>query len=63
MTTAEVQQQLAKHNIPWDDFQSWMHGQTVGMDESGGTNWYDHDVERFIKHALRGTKESSVQWD
>lgn len=63
MTTEQVEQKLKENNLSWDDFQNWMQGQTVGANEDGSTNWYDWDVERFIKHRLRNTKENSAEWD
>ena len=63
MTTQEVEAKLAERNIPWDDFQHWMRGQTVGMNEDGSTNWYEYDVNRFIRYRVNGTKESSAEFD
>lgn len=49
MTTQEVKIELDKNNIPWELFEVWMTGQTVGMDEHGEVDWFEYDVNRFIK--------------
>lgn len=63
MTTQEVERKLADKNIPWERFQTWMNGQTVSGYPDGSTNWYEYDVDRFIRHTLKDTKENSVEWD
>lgn len=52
MTEKEVKSLLRKNHRKWSEFLKWMRGQTVGMYEGGATNWYDWDVERFIKNRL-----------
>jgi len=49
MTTKEVKTLLDKNNIPWELFEVWMTGQTVGIDEHGDADWFEYDVNRFIK--------------
>lgn len=34
----------------WEDFQMFMKGQTVGIYEDGSTNYYRHDVERYLRY-------------
>jgi|GEM_PF-4144605 len=49
MKTIELQKLLEANNLKEADFYKWMEGQTVGLDEDGDTNWFDCDVERFIR--------------
>lgn len=39
----------------WEDFEEFMAGQTVGILNDGDINYYNYDVERFIK-TLRARK-------
>ena len=49
MNEQQVKQLLNKHNLLWEDFTAWMFGQTVGMAEDGTTQYYEWDVERFVR--------------
>jgi NOL1/NOP2/fmu family ribosome biogenesis protein len=50
MTTQEVTTLIESHGLTFEQFVEWMFGQTVGMNEDGSTNWYDDDVQRFIRN-------------
>jgi hypothetical protein len=30
-------------------FNKWMNGKTVGLNKDGSIDYYEHDVDRFIK--------------
>ena len=33
----------------WAAFESWMYGQTVGINADGSEDYYSHDVEKFVR--------------
>ncbi len=33
----------------WDEFFEWMTGQTVGMNKDGTADYYETDVNRFLR--------------
>ena len=47
----------------WVDFQEWMIGQTMGLNEDGSTDYYDCDVERFISYKCNPKNETLNDWD
>lgn len=47
----------------WATFDEWMNGQSVGMYEDGETNFYDHDVNRFIRYNCDPKKEPFYEFD
>ena len=49
MTEQEVKIRLKDSDKTWEEFLDWMIGQTVGMNEDGSTNWYEYDVDRFMR--------------
>lgn len=63
MTTQEVKLKIKKAGGSWKVFCEWMRGQTVGLYEDGSTNWYDYDVNRFIKYQCDPKKEPFVDFD
>ena len=50
MNEKQLRKILKENNRTWEEFLEWMHGQTMSADENGETNYYDWDVDRFIKH-------------
>jgi len=50
MNEKSVKKILKKNNRTWEEFLKWMLGQTVGIYENGETDYYDWDVDRFIKN-------------
>lgn len=61
MTEIEVKKLLLDKKLSWDDFMEWMRGQTVGINDDGTTDFYDCDVNRFIRN--RGRKDNVFEWD
>ena len=49
MTTEEAKQKKKEAGKKWEDFQEWMLGQTYGVNKDGNADWYDIDVDFFIK--------------
>lgn len=45
-----MQSKLKENNLKWSTFMKWMDGQTMGLTEDGVVDYYDWDVERFIKN-------------
>lgn len=60
MTEQEVRDAIKKSNQTWEEFEYFMRGQTMGLNEDGTTNFYDCDVEKFIR--WKG-KIPSALWD
>jgi hypothetical protein len=46
MNKEEVIKVIGENN--WEDFSNWMRGQTVETYTDGTTNFYEHDVNRFV---------------
>lgn len=61
MTTEEVKLLLKHYGKPWDGFLKFMTGQTVGMGEDGEADWYESDVDRYIKR--NGEYGNPEEWD
>jgi len=63
MTQKQAEEMIIKAggdiNIFWD----WMRGQTVGVYEDGSSNYYDYDVERFIRYKCNPKNEPSCDFD
>lgn len=49
MRRAEVEALLNEQEIPHKAFDEFMWGQTVGMNEDGTADYYNHDVQRFVR--------------
>lgn len=49
MTTQEAKQKIKDAGKDWDKFIDWMNGQTIGGTPDN-PNWYEYDVERFIRN-------------
>lgn len=63
MKEAQARQAIEKAGGSWDIFCDWMMGQTLGMDEEGETDFYDNDVERFIRYKCNLANEPLVDFD
>lgn len=50
MVKEKVLEKLKENNLKWSDFMKWMYGQTMGLNEDGTPDYYDWDVERFIRN-------------
>ena len=60
MHEKEVKDLLKKNKVKWSEFNEWMRGQTCPVLEDGSCGYFQHDVERFIRHKLQGEK---LIWD
>ena len=61
MTEDEVKALLTKNGKSWDAFKDWMDGQTVGLNDDGTTDYYDSDVQRYIR--TNGVYKHPEEWD
>src|SRR5438132_7237500 len=50
MTESQTRQTIAAAGGSFETFLQWMGGQTVGMNPDGSTDYYEDDVERFIRN-------------
>jgi len=48
MRTGEAKGLIGEEN--WFEFLRFMEGETTGLHEDGGTDWYETDVKRFLRH-------------
>lgn len=46
MKKSEVLKAIGKNN--WKGFLKYMEGQTLGINSDGSTDYYDHDVKKFL---------------
>lgn len=63
MTTQEVKKLIKQSGGNWKNFLTWMYGQTVGLNDKGETDWYDYDVNRFIRYKCNPKNEPIAEWD
>jgi len=63
MTTKQAKQKIKKAGGSWDVFMNWMIGQTYGINPDGSTNFYDWDVNRFIRYDCNPKNEPFAEWD
>ena len=63
MRESEAKRQIEAAGGSWDVFLKWMRGQTVGMYENGETDWYEYDVNRFIRYNCDPKKEPLHEMD
>ena len=54
MNETKVRELLKEHDATWKDFEEFMHGQTVGINEDGSIDYYDSDIERYLASKYRG---------
>lgn len=60
MRINELKELLKKENLDIEDFNEWIYGQTMGLDENGEVDIYDHDVYRYIGIKKHGERDI---WD
>lgn len=48
MQKKEVISKIGKDN--WTKFMKFMYGQTIGINKNGTYNYYECDVENFLRH-------------
>lgn len=63
MTTSQAQQAIKEAGGDWAVFEHWMRGQTVGVAIDGSTEYYDCDVERFIRYKCNPDNEPINEFD
>ena len=63
MTIKEAKQLIKKAGGSWSVFMKWMNGQTVGMNKDGSTDFYDYDVNRFIRYKCNPKNEPPEDFD
>jgi len=63
MTKEETKRKIKKAGGKWSVFIKWMQGQTVGMNEDGTIDYYEYDVERFIRYKCAPQNEPLEEWD
>ena len=63
MREEEVKKKIGKKN--WGKFLKWMCGQTCSMYKDGSTNFYDCDVEAFVRKLETGydRQNDPAAWD
>lgn len=48
----------------WNEFESWMAGQTCGLKDNGEIDYYKCDVDAFMRKLRTGfDRQKSVGWD
>lgn len=63
MTTKQAKEKIKKAGGKWKDFLDWMMGQTYGIDDNGEPNWYEWDVDRWIRYDFNPYNEPLAEWD
>jgi len=63
MTIQETKKKLKAAGITFSAFLKWMMGQTVGIYPNGETDFYDYDVNRFIRYKGNSENESIGEFD
>jgi len=53
MIKKEVKILLRRHKLKWNDFEDFIFCQTVGITKDGEYDYYEWDVERFIRNNKR----------
>lgn len=56
MIESEVRKKLAENGLSWESFIVFMYGQTVGVNNDGSTDFFEWDVEKFIRVNTESTK-------
>ena len=63
MTKNEAKKKIEEAGGSWEAFSRWMYGQTVGVYPSGEIDYYDYDVNRFIRYKCNPDNEPIEEWD
>ena len=61
MRLSEIEKKIGKDKLAV--FLKWMNHQTVGTYEDGETDFYDEDVERFIRYKCNPDNEPMSEGD
>ena len=60
MNEKEVEKRIGRDKMPL--FLNWMRGQTVGL-KDGEADYYDDDVNRFIRYKCNPDNEPLAEFD
>ena len=63
MRENEARQRIKDAGGEWNTFMDWMRGQTLGLYDDGSTDFYDYDVNRFIRYKCNPANEPIKDWD
>lgn len=63
MTESQARSAIEQAVGSFDTFLEWMRGQTVGMNPDGTADFYEYDVNRFIRYRCTPTNEPLVDYD
>jgi hypothetical protein len=63
MRLEEVQEIIEAKGGSIETFFKWMRGQTIGLYDDGTSNFYEYDVERFIRYGCNPDNEPLSEWD
>ncbi len=63
MTEAQARRAIKDAGGSWTTFSEWMYGQTMGLNEDGSSEYYDEDVNRFIRYKCDPTNEPLAEYD
>lgn len=63
MKEAEVREKIERAGGSWEVFSDWMAGQTCGLDEDGTIDYYEYDVNRFLRYKCNQKNEPLIEWD
>lgn len=63
MTANEAARKIEEAGGSWEVFSNWMGGQTVGMYPDGELDYYEYDIDRFIRYKCNPDNEPIEEWD
>lgn len=62
MNPKDTKKRIEDQGGKWSVFQKWMYGQTVGM-KNGEVDYYNYDIERFIRYGCNPDNEPVEDFD
>jgi hypothetical protein len=63
MRKKDAKEKIEKAGGSWEIFSKWMRGQTCGIYPDGATDYYEYDVNRFIRYKCNPDNEPPEEWD
>ena len=63
MREEKIKQLLKEAGGDWKVFSNWMSEQTMGLYSDGEFNYYEYDVERFIRYRCNPENEPLIGLD
>ena len=63
MREEKIKQLLKEAGGDWKVFSNWMSGQTMGIYPDGELDYYEYDVERFIRYEYNPENEPLCEID